>query len=158
MKTARLSLSAATRGLGTPERILDIPAQRVDRAEQDLKRGLTHLTQRAGDRLASLRLTPESLGRELARLQEALHSHTIRLKPAMNRTTDRQQDRLTNLGALLTSYSYENVLDRGFALAVDTNGKIITSSAAPKEGDNADLRFKGRFSLNQVRQPISFLG
>ena len=43
--------------------------------------------------------------------------------------------------ALLESYSYERVLERGFALVTDADGKAVISAQALQPGDQVALRF-----------------
>ena len=45
------------------------------------------------------------------------------------------------LGQLLESYSYERVLDRGFALVRDEAGTPVTRAADIRSGDKLSLRF-----------------
>ena len=48
---------------------------------------------------------------------------------------------LSQTSALLKSYSYERVLERGFALVADADGKPVTSAKALQPGDQVALRF-----------------
>ena len=48
---------------------------------------------------------------------------------------------LSQTSALLESYSYERVLERGFALVADAEGKAVTSAKALQPGDQVALRF-----------------
>jgi exodeoxyribonuclease VII large subunit len=49
-----------------------------------------------------------------------------RLGPLLKNLLDRKEQVLMRLSALLKSYSYENVLERGFCLTKDPAGHIIT--------------------------------
>jgi exodeoxyribonuclease VII large subunit len=60
---------------------------------------------------------------------------TARLAPAFGRLIEQRRDRLDTLGKLLDSYSYKNVLDRGFALVTDSEGRIVRSKDAVGPGD-----------------------
>ena len=51
------------------------------------------------------------------------------------------QSRLTHAAALLDSYSYQRVLERGFALVTDGEGHPVTSAAAVKPGTALDIAF-----------------
>jgi exodeoxyribonuclease VII large subunit len=42
---------------------------------------------------------------------------------------------------LLDSYSYENILKRGYAMVTDSAGHLVASAAEAKPGDAVDLRF-----------------
>ncbi len=54
---------------------------------------------------------------------------------------DKATAELGRLGQLLESYSYERVLDRGFALVRDKAGAPVTRAADVKEGERLSLRF-----------------
>jgi exodeoxyribonuclease VII large subunit len=140
-ETARLSLMAAARGLGTPARLLDEPSQRLDRAGMDLRRGLQRLIERRGDHLKGLRLSPESLRREMTRHHQNLDSLGLRVQNTMTRNLQQQEAKLSHLGALLQSYSYQGVLERGYSLALDEAGRVIRSAKTPAENSQAVLRF-----------------
>ena len=54
---------------------------------------------------------------------------------------DKAATDLGRLGQLLESYSYERVLDRGFALVRDKAGTPVTRAADIRSGDKLSLRF-----------------
>ncbi len=65
-----------------------------------------------------------------------------RLRPdLLSRSTLRHRDRLAHAGRLLRSYSYQSVLERGFALVRGADGTMIRSAAAITTGDNLSIRF-----------------
>ena len=48
---------------------------------------------------------------------------------------EQRRERLGSLGKLLVSYSYKNVLDRGFALVTDGEGQIVRSTHQVHPGE-----------------------
>ncbi len=57
--------------------------------------------------------------------------------------------RIEGLGRLLDSFNYKNVLKRGFALAKDTNGKLISSKAVAQSLSDFVLEFSdGAIKVN----------
>ncbi len=138
---ASMRLTAATRGLGKADRLLETPTQQLDRAEQDLKRGRAHLLQRRQNQLSALRLTPNALTREMARQAQSLESLTSRAQKSFNRLWQDKRNRLEHASALLKSYSYKNILERGFALVLDEKAQPIRKAAAAPDGADAIVRF-----------------
>jgi exodeoxyribonuclease VII large subunit len=53
----------------------------------------------------------------------------------------RNRDRLAQAGRLLRSYSYQSVLERGFALVRGADGAMIRSAAVIATGDPLSIRF-----------------
>ena len=72
-----------------------------------------------------------------------------RLPLAASRAIDDAERRLAHAGALLNSYSYERVLDRGFVLVRGPDGPITDATAATP-GLTVTLQFRE----NQTRDAI----
>lgn len=130
-----LSRALAER-LGTPERLYETPAQRLDDWAERLPRAiqavLTQADQRAhvwGDRLspAALRTNATRLGERLAVLAE-------RLPRAALQTVEARENNLARSSALLNALSYERVLERGFAVIHAEDGSALTRAATVKPG------------------------
>ena len=131
-----------------------------------LRSDLLHQTQDLGRRLASglLRLVREkslrveSLARALPDLNEIiplfiqrLDDSSGRLERAFDAVLGHGYDKVINLGRLLSSYSYQNVLKRGFAL-VSSNGHILSSAAEAQARLQMNLTFAdGSIKIAPVR-------
>ncbi|HVO15748.1 MAG TPA: exodeoxyribonuclease VII large subunit, partial [Alphaproteobacteria bacterium] len=63
---------------------------------------------------------------------------------------DELHRRLDKAGALLESYSYERVLERGFALVSDSAGHPVTSVAALAPGMAVGLRLRDGAAEAQI--------
>lgn len=117
---ARTKLSGLARGLGQPQRLLDVRRQRLDHAGLRLDHGLTKWIAQKGLRLEGV---------------------AARLRPHMleGRLREKKQ-KLTGLAALLESLSFERVLERGYAVVYDDQGHIISSTS--KAVGDMTLRLK----------------
>ncbi len=111
-------------------------ARRLDHA------GRTALTARRHEfeRLAG-RLRPEPLAGELARRGREVDALAARLAAAMPRLLADRAAGLERCDRLLESYSYRNVLARGFALIHDGDGAPVTSAAAAAPGAGWTVEF-----------------
>ncbi len=122
-----LSLSAR---MGDPLRLLDIKTQRLDIA------------------LASLRHPRE----KLAQMHERLTYRGERLLQLRTHLFDRWQSALAGQGALLESYSFHRILDRGFAVVRDAKGRPITRAEQALPGMTIDIEFAGAKKIGAIVQ------
>ncbi len=109
-----------------------------------LSPALRNLTGRKTDALmaASNRLSPARISQEQTRLAERLNSAGRSQARAMARRLDNFESRLERAGGLLNAYSYQGVLDRGFALVRDDAGKVVRDGAVLTSGQAVSLTFK----------------
>jgi exodeoxyribonuclease VII large subunit len=137
----RTEVEGLGRGLPHPGRMVEEAAHRVDDWSERLsiaaRVGIEARSARLSGvaaRLASPRHMIVHAGKELAREAQALHS-------AMKRALAEQARRLEHARALLESYSYTRVLERGFALVSDEAGAPVTSAEALTPGLSIGVRF-----------------
>jgi exodeoxyribonuclease VII large subunit len=138
IEVRRSALRSAERGLGRPEDLLGAAQQLLDRRADQLRAALRNRAAKAANDLAQasgplsirgLRAAAEGKAREMTSLGS-------RLQPAALRLRDRITERLGAAARLLESYSYTNVLQRGFALVRDGEGRLIRRAAdAPASGE-----------------------
>ncbi|MEO0883192.1 MAG: exodeoxyribonuclease VII large subunit [Pseudomonadota bacterium] len=123
--------------------ILTPKRQRFDYAEAGLKRGLQAAVDRKSIALTriSARLRPEALPLDLKRRKDKLREVAVRARPALNRLHARLSDRLSSQSKLLETLSYQATLQRGFAVARDTDGTILRSAAAANQKTALRLTF-----------------
>ncbi|WP_036766900.1 exodeoxyribonuclease VII large subunit [Parvularcula oceani] len=126
-------------------RLPEAPLRGIDRAQQRVA-GLRlrplgqAATERAASRLSSLRLTPAA-GRRLVReAEEGLGGASERLARSTS-ALDRLSERLAAQERLLRSYSYQGVLERGFALVTAEDGSVLRRAAETGAGQAVTLRF-----------------
>jgi len=130
-------LRAAAAGLPRPLDLVSTARQRLDHAASNLAAALRHTGQRkriAFERITG-RLSPSTLRGEVRNLGSRLTTAAIRLPPAMIRIVDQRRQRLESISKLLDAVSYKNVLDRGFAVVTDFDGRIVKHTAQVKPGD-----------------------
>jgi exodeoxyribonuclease VII large subunit len=116
--------------LGDPGRLLESRAQRLDIAA------------------ARLRHPRE----KLAQLSERLAFRSEALLQQKNRIFDPLSTRLSQLSALLESYSFERVLERGFAVVRDESGQLLTRAGQVGENARIDIEFAGSEKIGAVTQ------
>ena len=137
----RTQVEGLGRGLPHPGRRVEEAAQRIDDWSERLSNAARVGIQARAARLSELvaQLTnPKQMivhaGKELGRETQALRS-------TMKRALAEPARRLEHAGALLQSYSYARVLERGFALVSDEAGAPVTSVGALAPGKRLGVRF-----------------
>ena len=154
------------RALPRPERLLDTPRQRLDRAGERLPEALGRtvqlrrvaLSDRAGAlrpslirralaaearRLSGLavRLSPDTLRRPIARRQEAAGVLTQRLAQAARHRTGALRDRLEALERVRQTMGYEATLRRGYAVVRDVGDRVLTRRAQAATQGRLEIAF-----------------
>ena len=136
---AKRDVAALSRGLPNLRRTLEDASQRLDdwseRLANGLRTGLKQRRSKVPNRIPRPDRMVTDGKRNLAREVQDL-------KRAADRMVMRKRDRLVTAGKLLDSYSYERVLDRGFALVTGADGAPILSSAQLSPGDDVSIRLK----------------
>ncbi|MCC5982263.1 MAG: exodeoxyribonuclease VII large subunit [Oceanicaulis sp.] len=136
-------LKAASRGLPRPESLIGDAQQRLDYAQEGLKRALHLGIERRHTRLErlSVQLRPQGLRRELAERATRLDVAVQRLAGAGRRYLDAQERRLKALNSTLEALSHTNVMRRGFALVKASDGALVRSAGMLKPGQGVSLQF-----------------
>jgi exodeoxyribonuclease VII large subunit len=133
-------LLAAVRGLPKPQVLLAIARQRLDDRNERLRRGLDVGIERRRQRLAqsASRLVPPT-----ARLMHAaarLAAERRALEAGLRAFFAARQNHLQRAAGLLESFSYQRVLERGFAMIDDDKGRLVTSIAGLRAGMRVFVR------------------
>ena len=140
----RLRLEAAGRGLPLPQSLIDAKAQQLDDRAERLDLGLRSLVREkraaAGRAVAGIR--PAALVQLIGRRRDLTADLGARLRPQMERRLAELGERLEQRGKLLESFSYNRVLDRGFALVQDRRGQPVTDTAGALAAGRVALRFR----------------
>jgi len=163
----RTRVDGLRRGLGDPRRLVEEQSQRVDdRAERLALAGARFTEQRRASVAEAFARLPHPR-QQLARAEDRLLGLVARLgatNEAAQRQRSQQRDRLTELTgrarqqlqrrltesraalrsqvALLESFSFQRVLERGFVLVADATGKPVSTSAAARAAADVVLRFQ----------------
>jgi exodeoxyribonuclease VII large subunit len=136
-------LAALARVMGDPRRMMEDYTQRLDDRWERLRLASDGMFShyRAELAHAGAALRPARLNALIEQRGERLEECGHRVLTAGTRLLDDVTRRLDHLGQLLKSYSYENVLERGYAMVVDKKGHWISSAREAKAGEAVDLRF-----------------
>ncbi|MGF1456866.1 MAG: exodeoxyribonuclease VII large subunit, partial [Alphaproteobacteria bacterium] len=86
-------------------------------------------------------LRSETMAARIGQGEDRLRRLERALAKAPGRTLDRLAERLTGLGKLLRSYSYQETLARGFALVRDREGRVVRDADSLAPGDAVRLDF-----------------
>lgn len=136
----RLRLQGLARGLPDPTRTVEELSQRLDdwgeRLGNALALGIRARGRELATRAAGLRKPTE----RIAAGRQGLAAETRALDRAIGQRLDQHRRDLHGVGALLESYSYQRVLERGFALVTDTDGRTVASVTNVAAGDEIGLR------------------
>jgi exodeoxyribonuclease VII large subunit len=162
---ARLAVEALARGIPEPQRIIQEKSQQLDGWLERWANARLPYFRRRQDRLAQLRAELKTPHQQLAEARSAVDLAANKLGAAFHLALERQhrglervggglnarlltdlvtrkRTALDHLGQLLDSYSYEKVLERGFALVRDAGGSPVLSAASVGSGDALTLQFR----------------
>lgn len=133
---------AAAERLGTPERLYETRAQRLDDWAERLPRAAHALLALAGQRAHAWgdRLSPGTLRTNATRLGERLAVMAERLPRAASHTVETRANVLARAAALLNALSYERVLERGFAVVHAEDGGAITRAGMVAPGQTLSVQ------------------
>ncbi len=125
MKHARQRLEIQHRALTHPQQLLENKSQLLDDRTLRLSQGLKNWLSVQKIRLA--RLPPTALIHRLLPLTAALQNLEQRFNPTlMQRRLSRHHQTLDEQHRVLDLLSYTKTLERGFTLALDVDGNVIT--------------------------------
>ncbi len=142
LNEARLQLDGLTRGLPNLKNILGEATQRLDDWDERLRNGLAVGLAARRRELAVAASGLRKPTEHIARGRDRLSVETRSLKRAVVEVIKDRRVGLGQAAALLESYSYERVLDRGFTMVTDGGGKAVTSSKSLSVGDGISVRFR----------------
>jgi len=116
--------------------------QRLDELEARLKRALERRIEQRKIRLARLTtaVAHANPAHRLAEARDRWRTAQADLRRALLRLLERTQQRLLLADRALTSLSPLATLQRGYAIVADSDGKLLTDSAATKAGASIDVR------------------
>jgi exodeoxyribonuclease VII large subunit len=139
----RTELRSAVRALSTPEALFATPRQKFDSLSARLGPALiaNERTKRIAFSQVSSRLQRNVLTGRVERCNERLVALAERKTRALRAHIGGTHRRLDHAFGLLRAYSYEGVLERGFALVLDANETLVRSASAISSGDELRLKF-----------------
>ena len=139
----RIRVEGLARGLPDPQRILETAVQRLDDWAERQANAMAGLLRHREQELAraGAGLRPGALRREITRGHDQVADLARRLPAGLDRIVERKNRALVAAAALLESYSYERVLERGFVLVRDLAGRPVTMAADTEPEMQVGLRF-----------------
>jgi exodeoxyribonuclease VII large subunit len=137
----RTHLLAAARGLPRPQSLLAIARQRLDDWGERLQQGLHVALERRRQRFASARAGVASPLHRIAHERNRVAGEGRARDAALRAIVVSRSNRLRHASALLASFSYQKVLERGFVLVENAVGHVITSAGSLRRGMRVALRF-----------------
>ncbi|NVJ92931.1 MAG: exodeoxyribonuclease VII large subunit [Methylocystaceae bacterium] len=159
-----LRVKSAARAIPNPERLVDDMNQRLDDRIERLGNSMDNLLHRHRMRVDQLSSKIPEPKQQIQNAQERLLGRTQALmssyqsfmqkkhsqfdrtsalvrRKAVDDSIERSTQKLASLSALLESYSYKGVLERGFALITDKEGTAVTSAQGLNSGDELAIQF-----------------
>jgi exodeoxyribonuclease VII large subunit len=138
-----LALTQTAARLRRPGELMDRKAQDLARAETALRGAMARQGEQARRALDQLsgRLRAERIGQLADQGSRALTTLSDRMAGAANRSLDRREERLAGLGSRLESVSHHRVLARGYVVARDETGRVLTTAADVPPGSLLSLEF-----------------
>ena len=107
--------------------------------------------------LNGLRLRPDSIRANIEGKRRILQQETRTANSAIQNTLQKQSDRLSRAAKLLDAYSYQGVLERGYALVQKESGEVVRSKDGVQAGEGVKLTFadgkRGAVIDGQVVKP-----
>ncbi len=136
-------LTALWRVVGNPRRLVEEAMQRLDDRGERLAQAVRGLVEaRRGDFAgAAAGLRPRALQLTIEHGRARVDDAARGLAREGARAVAEPERRLVQLGQLLASYSYENVLARGFAVVRDAAGRPLMAVAGARPGMELGLEF-----------------
>ncbi|MBI1777708.1 MAG: exodeoxyribonuclease VII large subunit [Proteobacteria bacterium] len=143
VRDRRARLDGAASKLGDPRQLMAAAKAAVELVVHRLS-AASHrflIERRHGFERSAQRLRPQPILLSVRNGRERIGDLAPRLTQGARRELGTLETRLSGLVALLQSFSYERVLERGFALVRDAAGSPVTSAKALKPMDPLTLRF-----------------
>ncbi len=127
-----------------PRRRLEAPMQRLDDAETRLTRALRQRFERAEQRRTQIhgRLYRAAPDRLVVRQIDTHHALERRLNLAMGRVAQQTAQRLSAAARALNAVSPLQTLDRGYAIARATDGRVLRSADHLSTGDAVSVTLR----------------
>lgn len=138
------ALAGLARGLLSPKRLLETMIQRLDDWSDRLHNAWLKTLEKKERALllAVARLRPETFLREIAQHERGLAVFSAQLQQVAQRLLESWRKELSAHVALLESFHYKKVLERGYVLVRDISGAVLSSAAQVTAGKRMTLEFR----------------
>lgn len=150
-------LKALSRGLLHPADLLGRQGQRLDMLTTTLESKWLKITTDYRNRVSQASMRLISPAPRIDTTQQKLTHLNKRHDNAVLRQLEKSENKLDQFARLLNANSFERVLDRGFALVTDTQGKAMKRSSEIADGAEMNIRFAdaSRKAVFDVTSPPS---
>ena len=117
-------------------------AQRLHRLGEQLHRAVTRQMERTRMRLDHLdhRINQQQPARYFERIRQRLDELDARMRRAVIFRQRQEQNRLHHLMQTVHNLSPLNILERGYAVTYDSEGKVVSRSDAVQPGEKITVR------------------
>jgi exodeoxyribonuclease VII large subunit len=141
----RTRLEGLARGLPDPRGLIETAQQRLDDRSERLALALAQAARWRAQRLAAAaeRLRPQLLEGQVDAARQRLDDLPLRLGQAIARLLGQQALRLDGAAGRLETYwqAQQDVLARGYVIARDAAGRVLTAAAEVAPGAALSLEF-----------------
>jgi exodeoxyribonuclease VII large subunit len=143
LENRKREIEGLSRGLRGPRELLSLASQRYDDIGDRLYRSILALRNVRDQRLATLSAAfrPNLLQQDIGRQGDRLNDLSTQLSRAFQQRITDGTNRLALQSKLLESLSYQNVLERGFALVHEREGGPLTRIADIHPGQAITVEF-----------------
>ena len=143
MDERRTRITAAGRGLPRPDDLLALARQRFDAASGRLGQSLKSATAASRNRFdrVAARLSVRPLQQQIMRDRETVIRLSREARRNLGTGMDQRRQALSAADKLLRAFSYQAVLERGFALVRDSQGQPVRTAAATEAGMGVSIEF-----------------
>ena len=147
------------RGLPNLRRVVEEASQRLDDWGERLGYSLRTGLQRRRARLAETAAALPRPGQRIEHARLRLAGETRALGQAVKGQLSDRAQRLGQASALLESYSYQRILERGFALVSDSSGNAMATTGDVKPGMELVIHFHdGKVAATASGKPVVSAG
>lgn len=132
------------RGLPKPSELLALSTQKFDELSERLPRALKVGVERQAIRLDGIKRTLRvgTVVAEIKRFEEKVSTTFERVGRAVDNVTKQKRNLYESSARLLESLSYHKVIERGFAVIRDENGKALSEGKSLNNGVRLGIEFR----------------
>ena len=141
LETAASDIRNLGRALSDPGMLLESKGQRLDLAAAEMDMGMDTVLAALNERFSQTANRLKTPSQRLAEVSERFTAAAQKLESSMDIRLERLDSRIGQAARLLEVSSFQNVLERGFALVVGPDGGIMRSASQLVEGTDVTLRF-----------------
>ncbi len=152
----RTRIEGLGRGLPNLRRVVEEASQRLDDWVERLGFSLRTGLQNRRARLAQTAAALPKPGQRIEHARLRLDGEARALTQAAKGMFAEREQRLKHSAALLESFSYQRVLERGFALVSDNSGNALASAGDVKPGQGLAIQFHdGKIAAAATGKPVT---